>query len=158
MAGEFLYWSDLLDQPVYVSDQGRQVGRVNDFYYDPETQAIAALRIVTSLQGSCVLLASAIMVIDVRGVTIVNENMLIDETNAGHIYQLPLGQQLIGVRVVNEQGHEIGVVSRLLLGIYPPVALRISALELGYRPARRISAHSILRIERGTLTIMGHEG
>jgi hypothetical protein len=56
--------------------------------------------------------------------------------------------------VVSERGQELGTVSQVLLGIYPPVALRISSLEIGRRPARRISAHEILRIERDKLTVI----
>lgn len=154
MANEVLYWSDLINQPVQIAGQGRLAGRIVDFYYDPDGQSIPALRVVTGLYGSRVLLSSAIQTIGADGVTIANQNMLIDETNAGHLYHLPLAEQLIGASVVNERGQELGAVSQVLLGIYPPVALRISALEVGRHPARRISAHEILRIERGKLTVI----
>ncbi|HEY0757317.1 MAG TPA: PRC-barrel domain-containing protein [Ktedonobacteraceae bacterium] len=158
MAGEFLSWSEISDRPVYLAGQGRQIGLVDDFYYDPDTQSITALRVKTHLNGSRVLLASAIALIDLAGVTIANQNMLIDEANAGHIYQLPRGQQLLGSRVVSEQGRELGVVGSLLLGVSPPVALRISAIDLRSRGSRRISAHALLSIEEGTLVVMEQEG
>ena len=158
MVNENMYWGDLAGRPVQLSGQGRQTGAVDDFYYDPATQSISALRIKTRLYGSRVLLASAIATIDRDSVTIANENMLIDETNAGHIYQLPLGSQLIGSRVITEKGQELGTVSNLLLGIYPPVTMRISSFEIGRPRGRHISAHAITSIEGNTVTIMEQAG
>jgi sporulation protein YlmC with PRC-barrel domain len=149
-----MYWNELLGEPVQVLGQGRQAGQISDFYYDPETQSVSALRVRVRLSGPRVLLTSAIAALDRDGVAIENENMLIDETNTGHLTQLPLGSQLIGSRVVNEQGDELGNVSGLLLGINPPIALRISAFEIGRQRARRIPAQAITRIEGSTVTIM----
>lgn len=158
MAGEFMYWNNLLGKPVHVAGQGRQVGTVGDFYYESETQSICALRVKTMLHGWRVLLASAIATIDRSGVTIANENMLIDQANAGHLSQLPLGSRFVGYRVVDVKGHELGQVSNLVLGVYPPVALRISSFEVGRRRGPRISAHAITHIEDGTLTILEQKG
>lgn len=153
MTGEFLSWSDLSDKPVYIEGQGRQAGLVDDFYYDPETLLVPALRVRTRLNGPLVLVASAIAAINEDGVTVANEYMLIDEANANHFYQLPLGRQLLGARVVSEQGHELGTADNLLLGIHPPVALRISACELWRPRRRRFAAQAILHITRDTLTV-----
>ena len=157
MASGSMYWNDLLGKPVQLSGQGRKAGVVEDFYYDPDTQSIAALRIKTTLYGPRVLLTSAIAALDQDGVTIANENMLIDETNAGHLSQLPLGSRFASSRVVSEQGHEIGTVSTILLSIYPPSALHISSFEVRQQRHRRISAHAITRIQGDTLTIMEQE-
>jgi sporulation protein YlmC with PRC-barrel domain len=157
MASEIMYWSDLRGKPVQLSGQGRKAGVVEDFYYDPETQSVAALRVKTTLYGSRALLTSAIAALDQDNVTIENENMLIDETNTGHLSLLPLGSLLIGARVLNEQGHELGTVSNLHLGVYPLVAMRISSFEMGRARARRISAHAITSIDGNTLTVIGQE-
>jgi sporulation protein YlmC with PRC-barrel domain len=158
MAGEFLYWDDLRGKPINIAGQGRQAGTVEDFYYDPVTQAIKALRVNTALSGRAVLLSSAIASIDQNGVTIANENMLINEDNAGPIYQLPPGRDLLGFRVVTEGGRELGRIRSLLLGIYPPVALRIAAFELGERGSSRISAHEITSIGENELTVIEQVG
>jgi sporulation protein YlmC with PRC-barrel domain len=158
MAGEFLYWTDLIGRPVHVASQGRQAGTVEDFYFESETQSIHALRVKTTLYGRRVLLSSAIAAIDRSGVTIANENMLIDQSNAGHLSQLPLGSQLLGSQVVDEKGRDFGVVSNLVLGVYPPVALRVSSFEVGRRRGRRISAYAITHIKDGTLTILEQKG
>ena len=155
MANETMYWNDLRGKPINVAGQGRQAGIVEDFYYEPGTQSVNALRIQAGLRGYCILLASAIASIDENGITIDNENMLINEANAGPIYQLPLGHRLIGFRIVTEQGNDVGTVRNILLGIYPPVALRISAFELNDRRGTLLSAHALTRIGEDSLTVMG---
>ncbi len=157
MASEFMYWDDLHGKPVSPVGQGRQCGTIEDFYYDPETQAIYALRVNAGLRGLCVLLSSAIVSLDQSGVMIASEWQLIDEDNAGPVYQLPRGDDLIGFHIISEQGHELGSVHGLLLGIYPPIALRISAFELDDRHASRVSAHEITSFGEGTLTVIEQE-
>lgn len=154
MADGFMFWEDLRGKPVFVARQGRQAGVVEDFYYDPGTQAINALRVDAGLRGHRILLPSAISSLDRDGVTIANAEMLIDEANAGPIYQLPTGNRLFGLNVTGENGESVGSVRHLLLGIYPPVALRISAFDLDDRGARRISAHEITSFEENALTVM----
>lgn len=151
MADEIMYWGDLRGQPIILASQGREAGTIEDFYFDPGTQSVNALRVNAGLRGYRILLASAIDAFEREGVTIANENMLIDEANAGPIYQLPLGHRLLGFPVVNEHGRRLGAVRNLLLGIYPPVALRIAGFDLGNR---RISAHAITEFGEDRLTVM----
>jgi sporulation protein YlmC with PRC-barrel domain len=154
MADDVMYWNDLRGKPVLISEQGRQAGVVEDFYYDPGTQAISALRVNAGLGGYRILLPGAISSIGRAGVTIANPEMLIDEANAGPIYQLPSGHRLLGFRILTESGEPIGTVRNIVLGIYPPVALRISSFELENRPARRISAHEITGFLEDSLTVI----
>lgn len=158
MADEFMYWNDLRGKPVLVARQGRQAGMVEDFYYDPGTQAISALRVNAGLRGHRILLPSAISSIERAGVTIANPEMLIDEANAGPIYQLPTGHSLLGFRILTERGDPVGTVRNLVLGVYPPVALRISSFELEDRRARRISAHEITSFRDDSLTVIDQVG
>ena len=158
MTSKFMYWNDLYGKPVLPVGQGRQCGVVEDFYYDPETQAIYALRVNAGLHGHRVLLSSSISSIDQSGVMIANEFKLIDEDNAGPIYQLPLGDRLTGFRIVTEEGQSLGSVRNIVLGIYPPTALRISAFELDDRQATRVSAHEITHFGEDSLTVMEQEG
>jgi sporulation protein YlmC with PRC-barrel domain len=154
MADEYLSWSELGGRPVLIAGQGRQAGSVEDFYFDPGTQAISALRISTGLHGYRILLPSAIRSLGHAGVTIDNPEKLIDEANAGPIYQLPTGNRLRGCRILTERGEQLGRVRDLVLGVYPPVALRISSFELEERRARRISAHEIVAFGADSLTVL----
>jgi sporulation protein YlmC with PRC-barrel domain len=158
MADEFMSWGDLSGKPILIAGQGRQAGVVEDFYYNPGTQAISALRVRTSLQGYRILLPSAIRTIERAGVTIANPEMLIDEANAGPVYQLPTGNRLPGFRILTERGEEVGRVRDLRLGVSPPVALRISSFELENRKARRLSAHEITSFGDDSLTVMNQVG
>lgn len=157
MASEYMYWNDLYGKPVLPIGQGRQCGQVEDFYYDPETQAIYALRVNAGLHGHRILLSSVISSLDQSGVMIANEFKLIDEDNAGPVYQLPRGDRLTGFHIVTEQGQSLGSVRNIILGIYPPVALRISAFELDDRRAARVSAHEITHFGEDSLTVMEQE-
>lgn len=153
MATDVLSWSDLRGKQVTQVDQGRdQYGIIEDFYYDTETRAIYALRVNARLAGYRVLLSSAIRSIGREGATVVNANMIIPEDNAGPVYQFPRGSQLIGFEVLSEQGERLGVVRNIILGIYPPVALRIAAIDLG--GGVRISASEITRFSEGKLSII----
>lgn len=154
MASEIMYWYDLRGQPIILARQGREAGTIEDFYYDPGTQSINALRVNAGLDGYRILLSSAIGSFERDGVTIANEGMLIDEANAGPVYQLPLGHRLVGFSVLNESGHKLGTVRNLLLGIYPPSALRIAGFELDDRRGTRISAHAITDFGEDALTVM----
>lgn len=141
MVNGYMYWNELRGQPINVAGQGRQIGLIEDFYYQPDTASIKALRVNAGLSGSRILLTCAIATIEHGSITIANENMLIDETNAGGLSQLPRGDGLRGFKVT-QQGRDLGTVATLLLGISPVVALRLAAFELeGSRT--RISAHAI---------------
>lgn len=156
MANDRFYWKDLRGEPVFLAGGSRQFGIIEDFYYDPETMAINALRVKAGLGGYLILLSSAIHALGRNGVAIANEQMLIPEDNAGPIYQLPLGNKLPGFRVLTEQGNEVGIVRNLLLGIDPLVALRVAALQLDR--GIHISAHEITHFSDGELSIIEQAG
>jgi uncharacterized protein YrrD len=123
-------WFDLRGLPVIIPSEGRRVGIVDDFYYKVGTNAIYALRIKTGLAGFKALAASAISKIDQKAVTVVSEEMLIDESNGGDLTDLPLGNNLLGYTVLSESGTSLGTVEKILLATYPPVVLRIVAFQL----------------------------
>ncbi len=158
MTLEYMYWNNLRGLPINVKGQGRKIGVVEDFYYEPGTHSINALRVNAGLKGYRILLASAIESIDNESITVANEYRLIDETNAGPIYQMPLGDRLLNYRVTNDQGETLGKVTNLYLGIYPPLTLRISAIELEGRNHTRISAPEITHFGNDELTITEHAG
>lgn len=123
-------WSDMRGLPVNIPREGRRVGLVDDFYYKPGTNAVYALRVKTGILGFKALTASAINTIRPGEVTVVNEEMLIDESNDGELPELPLGSELFSFKVLSESGTLLGTVGGILLATYPPVALRIAAYQL----------------------------
>jgi hypothetical protein len=158
MAEKFIYWNDLRGLPINLEDKSYKLGIIENFYYQNETHSIKALRVHTNLHGYRVLLSSAIKTLEPEDINVANENMLIDETNSGSTHQLPKGDGLIGFRVFTESGRLLGTISDLLLGIYPPVALRISAIELDGKRTKQLSASEITHFDEGVLEVTDQAG
>lgn len=145
-------WFDLRGLPVYIPSEGRNIGTVEDFYYKTGTNAIYALRVKAGFSGFKALAASAISTIERKAVTIANQEMLIDESNGGDMTELPLGNNLLGYTVLSESGTSLGTIENILLATYPPVALRIAALQLA--DGKSFSAHEITSFGRNELYIL----
>jgi sporulation protein YlmC with PRC-barrel domain len=129
-------WSELSGLPVVTG--GRRLGTVDDFYLEPETNAVRALRINTGVYGYRLLQSSAIGTIGQSEITIDNEYMLAEEKTDGRLTALIRGKNLLSYKIVNEQGTTIGKVANVLIDTGIPVALRVVAFELigGSRPGR----------------------
>ena len=145
-------WLDLRGLPVTIPSEGRRVGIVDDFYYKEGTNAVYALRVKTGLSGFKALAASAISTIDLRAVTVANEQTLIDESNGGDLTRLPLGNNLLGYKVLSESGTLLGSVGDILLATYPPVALHIAAFRLA--GGRTFSAEEVTSYGKGIMYIL----
>jgi len=136
-------WSELRGLPVTIPSEGRKAGTVEDFYFQTGTNAIYALRVNVGILGYRVLMASAIKTIERDAVTIANEEMLIKQQPGGQLPEVS-GQSLLSYKVMSENGTFVGTVSDLLLGVVPPVALRVAAFELGSGPEGRFSRPKIV--------------
>ena len=86
-------WSDLYGLAVVTG--GRRVGIVDDFYLEPETNAVRALRINTGVYGYRLLQSSAISIIGQSAITIDNEYMLAKEKTDGRLPALLPGKSLL---------------------------------------------------------------
>jgi len=158
MAEKFIYWNDLRGLPINLEDKSYKLGIIENFYYQDETHSVKALRVHTNLHGYRILLASAIKTLEPDNIIVANENMLMDETNAGSMHQSPRGDSLIGFRVFTESGRLLGTISDLLIGTYPPAALRISAIELDGNRAKQLSASEITHFGEGVLEVTNQAG
>ncbi len=145
-------WFDLRGLPVNIPGEGRKVGTVDDFYYEAGTNAISALRVKSGLSGFKIVTTNVISTIDQNAVTIVSQEMLIDESNGGDIIELPLGNNLFGYNVLSESGTFLGTIENILLATYPPVALHIAAFQLA--GGKTFSAIEVTRYERNELYIL----
>ncbi len=147
-------WSTIRGLPVALPSQGRNVGVVADFFFEPGTNAVDALLVQTPLHGMRALPASGISTIEKDKVTIPNEQMLLVALPA-----LASGNALTTYKVVGESGTQVGTVSEVWLGITPLVALRIAALDLVTGPgqsnsrAKRIGEDEILHYSQETVVI-----
>ena len=145
-------WFELRGLPVTIPGEGRRVGTADDFYYKDGTNAIYALRVKTGLSGFKALAASAISTIARDAVTVASEEMLIDESNGGELTELPLGNNLLYYKILNESGSSLGTVGNILLATNPPVALRIAAFQLA--GSKTFSAQEVTRYEKGVIYIL----
>ena len=123
-------WSDLRGLPVVIISEGRKAGTLEDFYFDPGTNEVYALRLKTGFFGYKALLSSAINAIGQDAITVNTEEMLTEEKHDGRLPVLPLGGSLLSYRVLSEKGNVVGSIGNVLLDTSRPVALHITAFEL----------------------------
>jgi len=152
-------WTDLYGLAVVTG--GKRVGTVEDFYLEPETNAIRALRIEVGVLGYRELQASAISSIEKDRITIANEQMLAEERTDGRLPALLVGRNLLAYKVVSEQGTSVGKVSNVLIDTSIPIALRVAAFELGGDSRERsgqrhliFNANEVTVYERDTVFIL----
>ena len=145
-------WLDLRGLPVTLPLEGRSVGKVDDFYYKEGTNAVYALRVKQRIYGFKALATSAISTIGPDAFTVVNEQMLIDESNDGVLSQLPLGNNLLSYKVISESGTLLGAIGNILLATDSPVALRIAAFQLA--DGRIFSAKEVTDYGRDEIYIL----
>lgn len=145
-------WSNLRGIAVTIPSEGKQVGTVDDFYFDPESNEVYALRIKAGVYGYQALTSNAISTIEPDAVTIANYQMLINPQHDGRLPVLLLGHELLSYKVKDERGRELGAISDVLLATYPPVALRIAAFELP--SGRTVSANEVADYERDAVVLM----
>jgi sporulation protein YlmC with PRC-barrel domain len=150
-------WTDLYGSAVVTG--GRRLGTVDDFYLEPETNAIRALRIKIGIPGYRELQASAIGSIEQNGITIANEYMLTEERTDGRLSALLLGSNVLKYKVMSEAGTVVGRVGDVLIDTSTPIALRIAAFELGedlrVRSGRRpFNANEVTAYERDAVVIL----
>lgn len=123
-------WALIQGLPIIALDSTLTVGIIEDFYFEPDTNAVRAFRIKRGILGYRSVPANAIVGIERDRVTIPNDQMAVEEAHDRRLSQLPLGHELFGYKVRSESGQALGTVSGVIMDTYPPVALRIAAYEI----------------------------
>lgn len=139
----FRRWSNVRGLPVTIPCEGRKAGTVEDFYFQTGTNSIYALRVSVGVSGYRVLKATAIKAIEQEAITIANEEMLMKEQSGSQLPEV-LAHNLLSYKVMSENGTFVGTISDLVLGVVPPIALRVAAFELGTGPEGRFSRPKIV--------------
>lgn len=145
-------WSELRGLPVVILREGRSLGKVEDFYYKLEINSIYALRVKVGIGGYRILSASAIDTIERASITIASDSMLIEESNSGHLLELPTSSSLLSSVVKSEDGDTLGKVSGIVLATDPPTALRIAAYQLDN--GKRFSANEVTDYDGNVMYIL----
>lgn len=123
-------WSDLHGIAVVALADGKKIGSCDDFYFDPQTQNIYALRVKTGLFGHKIVPVADINAVGQDAITIPNEDALRGESDDPRVATLLSGDGLRNYRVMSAGGTLVGTVSNVLLDTGTPNALRVAAFEL----------------------------
>ncbi|HZS75761.1 MAG TPA: PRC-barrel domain-containing protein [Ktedonobacteraceae bacterium] len=123
-------WFELRGLPVTIPSEGKRAGIVEDFYYEPETNSIYALRVNVGVWGYKALTSNAIQSIQRDAITVANDQMLILESHGGQLNEFPLSERLFNSEVKSESGQSLGKIQNILVATDPPVALHVAAFRL----------------------------
>ena len=123
-------WSALHGIAVVAILNGKKIGTCDDFYFEPQTQHIYALRIKTGLLGHKVMPVASINTIGQDAITFANEEALLNESDDARIATLLTGESLRKYRVMSVGGTLIGTLGDVLLDTSTPNGLRVAAFEL----------------------------
>src|SRR5436305_15340461 len=88
-------WSDLRGLALVTLYDGKKAGTCDDFYFDPATQQVYALRVKSGLFDHKVLLVTEINGIGDDAITTANEESLRKESEDKRLSKLILGQDLL---------------------------------------------------------------
>ena len=125
-------WSELQNLPVTIPSEGITIGTVVDCFYQPDTNAIYALKVQLRLLGERSLPVTGIRSIEKTGVTIPSAQMLI-----ARLPHLPLVSELTTSVIKSESGNDVGKVNAILLGTETPNTLRIVGIEMTNGTSKR---------------------
>lgn len=123
-------WSALHGLAVVALSDGKKIGSCDDFYFEPQTQRIYALRVKTGLLGHKVMPVASINTIGKDAITLPTEEALHDESEDARIATLLSGEGLHKYRVMSIGGTLVGTLSDVLLDTSTPNGLRVAAFEL----------------------------
>jgi uncharacterized protein YrrD len=123
-------WSEIDGLAVVSLADGKKIGTVDDFYFDPTNSKIYALRMKTGLFGHKVIQVATISSIGQDAITIPNEEKLYSESEDPKLPAFFSGRNLLTYKIMSASGNVIGTTGNVLLDISVPTALRIAAFEL----------------------------
>lgn len=138
---------------VSVPREGRPIGTIVDFYFKKGTNAVHAFRVSTRVLGDFALPVQSIQSVEANAVTTDTERRLLRA-----LPPLPSGRSLRERKIVGENGTVAGTVGDILIGIDPPVAMRIAGFEVagsngGRGRPKRFSAEAVVSYEEDAVVI-----
>lgn len=148
----FRKWTDLRGIAVTIPSEGKTAGKVEDFYFDPESNEVYALYVNVGVYGYRALTTNAISTVERDAITIANDQMLINPAHDGRLPVLHRGHELLMFKVKDEKGNAISTVSNVVIATYPPVAMRVAAFELAN--GRTVDANGVGVYERDAIILM----
>lgn len=151
-------WSSMQGMPVISLDTTNTVGIIDDFYFEPDTNAVRAFRLKRGILGYASVPANYINTIERDRVTVLNQQAVINEDHDRRLSQLPLGHDLYLYIVKSESGDSLGKVGNILFETQPPIALHVAAYEIldlsGRGRIRLLNAEEVSVYQDNTIYVM----
>jgi uncharacterized protein YrrD len=123
-------WTEIRGRAVVSLDNGKKVGTCDDFYFDPQSHEVYALRVKTGLLSHHILPAAQVKSVGQDAITIQNEEALQKRSEDKKIDSLPSVQSELSFKVMSASGTLIGTVGNILLHINAPATLQVAGYEL----------------------------
>ena len=134
-------WSELQGIAIVTIDSGKKVGTLEDFFFEPQMNAVRAFFVKTGVFSHRALLVTSINGIGSDAVTFKDESMLINEKDDELIAKLPLGRTLLTYKVMSEGGTVVGSVGNIVLDVGVPANTRVTTFELTGGIRNKFSGH-----------------
>ena len=123
-------WSDIKGLAAVTIEDGKKVGTIEDFYFDPTAGTVLAFAIKTGLFGQRVLMTPSITALGTDALTFANEDALLKESHTSIPTGTILGQSMLTYRVLSVGGTVLGTLGNIMLDVMLP-SVRINSFELG---------------------------
>jgi len=146
-------WVSLQGLPVVTLSDGINVGTVEDFYLDAESNEVRGFLVNLGVYGSRALLSEFIRDIRTNVITTDNPQMLIDPAHDGRLPIMIPGSTLRSYTLKSENEQTIGTVADAILDTYPPIALRVTGFVVSNSRAV-VPAHAVTTYEGNIIYIL----
>lgn len=123
-------WTEIRGKAVVSLENGKKVGTCDDFYFEPQSHEVYALRVKTGMFSHRILPAARVNSVGQDAITIANEEALQRQSEDKKIATLPQGQSMLAYKVMSASGTLIGTVGNILLYTTTPSTLQVAAFEL----------------------------
>lgn len=134
-------WTEIRGRAVVNLDKGEKVGTCDDFYFDPQTHEIYALRVKTGMFSHRILPVAHISSVGQDAITIPNEEALQKSSADKKIAELPSAESELSFKVMSASGTLIGKVGNILLYINAPTMLQVAGYELSGGLRGKLGGH-----------------
>ena len=122
-------WTEIRGKAVVSLEKGEKVGTCDDFYFEPQTHEVYALRVKTGMFSHHILLTARVNSVGQDAITIANEEALQSQSEDKKIATLPQGENMLAYKVMSASGTVIGTVGNILLYTNAPSKLQVAAFE-----------------------------
>ena len=134
-------WTEIRGKAVVSLENGKKVGTCDDFYFEPQTHEVYALRVKTGMFSHQILVAARVNSVGQDAITIANEAALQSQSEDKKIATLPQGESMLAYKVLSASGTLIGTVGNILLYTNTPSTLQVAAFELSGGLREKLGGH-----------------